>query len=185
MKHVHSNKSGQTVLEIERDRLHTALSHLQRSNQELHEALAESGPDREYKVAIEENIVVIAKYRARIAALDEEIRRLKGDMDTNAMEEAEVRVPVCDSAEGEAGAGPGSQQPQQQQQQHAGGTAVRSSAINHSAPLNGSLPAHDQQHSPSAAAAVAGEGGGGSASQEHPSQPMDAEQSAGAAGVWL
>lgn len=67
-----------SVLEVEVDRLANAVAHLQRSNAELKAALQEGGPDPEYKLAIEENIVTIAKHRARMEALKEEIKRVTG-----------------------------------------------------------------------------------------------------------
>lgn len=52
-----------SVLEAEIKRLHTAVYHLERSNQELVKAMEEEGLDPEYKQAIGENIVVLAKYK--------------------------------------------------------------------------------------------------------------------------
>ena len=42
---------------------------LYRSNQQLHEALQEDPEEREYKVAIEENLVVIAETKVKIEEL--------------------------------------------------------------------------------------------------------------------
>lgn len=65
-------------LEAEKARLKNSVGHLERSIGELKEAISEHGDeDREFKKAIEENIVVIAKNRARIELLDEEIGELK------------------------------------------------------------------------------------------------------------
>lgn len=69
---------AESVLEAERDRLLNSIAHLTRSNAELREALGATGPDRDFKQAIEENIVVLARYRARVEALEAEIRRAKG-----------------------------------------------------------------------------------------------------------
>jgi hypothetical protein len=73
----------QSALEQERDRLANALAQLERSNGELRRELddqrARGVPlDRDFKDALQDNVVVVAKYRARVAALDEEIRRVKG-----------------------------------------------------------------------------------------------------------
>jgi len=58
----------------ERMKLENSVKHLDRSIMELKKAIAEEGDaDREYKKAIEENIVVLARYRARISALDSAI----------------------------------------------------------------------------------------------------------------
>jgi hypothetical protein len=65
------------LLEIERDRLLGSISHLERSVDELKAAIAEEGPDQDYRDAIDENVVVIAKYKARVAALEDEIQKVK------------------------------------------------------------------------------------------------------------
>lgn len=72
------SNAGISLLEIERDILKGTVDHLQRSVEELKTAIAETGPDQDYKVAINENVVLIAKTRARIAALDDEIERSRG-----------------------------------------------------------------------------------------------------------
>lgn len=59
-------------------RVRKSTSHLERSNVELKAELELSGPDPVLKQALEENIVIVAKQRARIAALEEEIGRLGG-----------------------------------------------------------------------------------------------------------
>lgn len=41
------------VLEIERDRLQNSCRHLQRSNAELQQAMRDSGPDPDFKQAVE------------------------------------------------------------------------------------------------------------------------------------
>jgi hypothetical protein len=85
-EHIYSNSNMVTpanaglaasLLEIERDRLQLSNQHLERSVQELKQAMLED-PDPEYKAAISENLVVIAKQRARVASLEDEIRRAKG-----------------------------------------------------------------------------------------------------------
>jgi hypothetical protein len=66
-----------SLMEIERDRLLCSLQHLERSVKELKQAMAED-PDPEYKAAISEDLVVIAKQRARVQCLEDEIKRAKG-----------------------------------------------------------------------------------------------------------
>ena len=63
-------------LNEELQRTRKALQHLIRSNDELRAALSES-KDPDFKIAIEENIVVIAKNRARVVSLEEEIKRME------------------------------------------------------------------------------------------------------------
>lgn len=41
------------TLEVERQRLQNAVDHLQQSNRELRQAIEETGPDRDFKEAIE------------------------------------------------------------------------------------------------------------------------------------
>jgi hypothetical protein len=70
-----------SALEQERNRLANALAQLERSNAELRRELdaARDGgrpPDRDYKEALQDNLVVVARYRARVAALDEEIEKV-------------------------------------------------------------------------------------------------------------
>jgi hypothetical protein len=62
--------------------------------------------------ALQENIVIIAKYRAKIAALEQELRNLRGGCDL------EPPAVEPEGAAGAAAAG-GAQQQQQQQQQGA------------------------------------------------------------------
>jgi hypothetical protein len=79
------------ALEQERSRLDNAVHHLVKSNNDLKEALS-TEMDRELKTALEENIVIIAKYRARIAAIDEELSLIKG----TPVEHDPVALPVED-----------------------------------------------------------------------------------------
>jgi len=72
--------SASSLLEEEMAKLENAVAHLLRSNQEIKEELSEHGRDPELKTAMEENIVIIAKYRARIESLREEINKAKGDV---------------------------------------------------------------------------------------------------------
>jgi peptidoglycan hydrolase CwlO-like protein len=65
-------------LEGDKARLKNSVVHLERSISELKEAIkSEADEDREFKKAIEENIVVIARYKAKIDRLDKEIMTLK------------------------------------------------------------------------------------------------------------
>lgn len=65
-------------LEAQKHQLENAVAHLCRSNAELKEAIAAEGDsDRTFKEAIEENIVIIAKYRARIESLEKEIDNMR------------------------------------------------------------------------------------------------------------
>eukprot|EP00878_Enallax_costatus_P010368 GHUV01010821.1.p3 GENE.GHUV01010821.1~~GHUV01010821.1.p3 ORF type:complete len:160 (+),score=41.87 GHUV01010821.1:1158-1637(+) len=89
------SNAGISLLEMERDRLQGSLNHLERSVKELKAAIAEEGPDQDYKGAINENVVLIAKSRARIAALDDEIKRSKGLAGDISMSEL-ATVPVGD-----------------------------------------------------------------------------------------
>ena len=63
--------------QLEKTRLENALVHLQESNDQLREALAQ-GPDAEYQAAIQENVEVMARYLGRVAVLDREIHALRG-----------------------------------------------------------------------------------------------------------
>jgi hypothetical protein len=55
--------SGPSELEVERDRLANAVRHLEDANVHLTHALREVPGDLEFRQAIGENIVVLAKYR--------------------------------------------------------------------------------------------------------------------------
>lgn len=86
-------------LEIERDRLQNAVLHLQRSNQELEDALKRDGPDADLRDAIGENIVIIARYKGQIERLNTEIRKARGEvMETSNTQTASVPVQNCASA---------------------------------------------------------------------------------------
>eukprot|EP01024_Parvocaulis_polyphysoides_P021419 TRINITY_DN20132_c0_g1_i1.p3 TRINITY_DN20132_c0_g1~~TRINITY_DN20132_c0_g1_i1.p3 ORF type:complete len:126 (-),score=27.22 TRINITY_DN20132_c0_g1_i1:163-540(-) len=67
------------LLEKERQDLLTALEHLERSNKELKEILIEEGPEVEYKEAIGDNIVAIAKKRSRLAYIEKELGIIQGN----------------------------------------------------------------------------------------------------------
>ena len=66
-----------SVLEAEKAHLERAAAKLRESNAELKAALAEAAAEdaADLKAAFNENIPIIAKYTARAAALEEEIRR--------------------------------------------------------------------------------------------------------------
>jgi hypothetical protein len=66
------------VLKAELIHLRNAIAHLEKSIAELKLALATEGPDPEYTQAINENIMVLAKQRARQATLEEEIAKVEG-----------------------------------------------------------------------------------------------------------
>lgn len=90
-----SSKAFISEMEAEKIRLENSVGHLQRSIVELKEAIEEGDPDREFKQAIEENIVVIAKYKARIERLDKEITNLtRGFQDLG----SQATVPVSEAA---------------------------------------------------------------------------------------
>lgn len=57
------------------------MSHLQRSNAELAEALAESGPDREFEKAIKENTRIVADLQEKIYLLTVEIAGIRGNVE--------------------------------------------------------------------------------------------------------
>lgn len=71
-----------SILEAEKTHLEKAAQKLRESNAQLKAAMGEAAPEDaatrlELKAAFEENIPIIAKYTARAAALEEEIRRCK------------------------------------------------------------------------------------------------------------
>lgn len=144
-----------SLLEIERDRLLLSNQHLERSVQELKQAMLEDA-DPEYKAAISENLVVIAKQRARVASLADEIRRAKGL--AGDISHAQVAAVPVGGSGGPAAAGgraPG------QEQQHNGAPAAAAA---------GQQPAQPQDLNSAAAAT-------GSSGQHQPA--------AGDAGMWL
>ncbi|GAB4820504.1 hypothetical protein N2152v2_007550 [Parachlorella kessleri] len=112
--HAESADAFVGLLEQERSRLQNAVDHLQQSNMELKSAIAETGPDKDFKEAIEENIVVIAKYKARIERLDKELAELKRGLQV--LHDGEALL-----ASGSAGQpqqeGQQAQQPEQRQQE--------------------------------------------------------------------
>lgn len=96
-------------MQAERDRLALAIEHLARSQTALVAAIAEEGDaDRAYKTSIEENIVVLARYRARVERLDRELAELRrGRQPLNGA----AAVPVAPADGGSGGGGPGAGAP--------------------------------------------------------------------------
>ncbi len=87
-------------LEGDKSKLENSVVHLQRSINELKDAIASEGDeDREFKKAIEENIVVIARYKAKIERLDQEIGDLKQGIQNL---DSQVAVPATEAAAGES-----------------------------------------------------------------------------------
>jgi chromosome segregation ATPase len=81
-------------LESDKATLENSVVHLQRSIGELKEAIATEGDDdREFKTAIEENIVVIARNKAKIERLETEIKELKQGIQNL---DGHVAVPVTE-----------------------------------------------------------------------------------------
>lgn len=90
-------------LEMERERLSVSLEHLERSNAELKEAIQSEGDeDGEYRHAIGENIVVIAKYRARRAQVEHEIAEftvaVPAEIDAKAPDGDETMTDAADTS---------------------------------------------------------------------------------------
>jgi len=65
------------VLEFEHSRIAHEVAHLRRSNEELAEALKVDGPEREYEIAIDENVAVIAKKGRELEELQIQINDAK------------------------------------------------------------------------------------------------------------
>jgi hypothetical protein len=61
---------GDSLLEIELQRLRNSVAHLESSVLQLKAALADAPGDLDFRQALSENIVVIAKHKARIEALE-------------------------------------------------------------------------------------------------------------------
>lgn len=89
-------------LQSEKSRLENAVVQLERTINECKEAIATEGDaDGEYRSAIGENIVVIAKYKARIARIEVEITDLsKGIQDLG----NQVALPVTEQPPAAPGA---------------------------------------------------------------------------------
>ena len=67
-------------LKLEIAQLQHAVVHLLRSNEQLRQAIAERGPDRDYQDAINENIVTIARHKARIASIKEQLHAMGAEV---------------------------------------------------------------------------------------------------------
>lgn len=178
-----------SLLEIERDRLLCSLQHLERSVKELKQALIEH-PDPEYKTAISENLVVIAKQRARVQSLEDEIRRAKG-MKGDISHAQVAAVPVQDT--------PAVQQQQgQAAQQQSQNAAAEASAASHAAAAQAgasSIP-QAQQHAPDsrgttsmdvdyADAAAAAQANGQQQQQQQQGSAQAAAGGDSSEGMWL
>ena len=81
-----------SVLEQELSQLRNSVVHLERSQAELKAALQQHW-DPEYKEAIDENIVSLARFRARAAALEQEIADLKRKAQEEEEEEEKAGAP--------------------------------------------------------------------------------------------
>ena len=70
-----SESVGKSESEIARrvGELQNSIQHLVRSNKELEEYMAENGFDKELKVAIGENVVIIARRRAILEELEKQM----------------------------------------------------------------------------------------------------------------
>eukprot|EP00959_Pyramimonas_sp_CCMP1952_P146624 3069024-Pyramimonas_sp.AAC.2 len=65
------------ILVIEHDRIANEIAHLRRSNDELAQALKEEGPEPEYTLAIDENVVVISNKEHELEELQKLINEAK------------------------------------------------------------------------------------------------------------
>lgn len=185
-------KEAQSLLEIDLDKLCNSLKHLERSNQELKQALQE-GPDPDLQIAFNENIVVIAKQRAHIAALRDEIMKLRGHTPHSTAAGA-VAVPLSDND---------SQQPDQDALAGSSQTQGASSSmeVEHAQPALHAPCSHGQGQqgegaaglsatapppaaTPSQPTEASGSGGGGD-SMEVEEAAGGAAGSGGQQGMWL
>lgn len=90
-----------SALKDEIDRLKNSVHHLERSNKELQAELLANGRDEDYQTAIGENIVLLAKQKARIVSLEEELSAVEGGM--SAMQDLPVKVAGAKGGDQEAG----------------------------------------------------------------------------------
>jgi hypothetical protein len=179
-----------SLLEIERDRLLGSISHLERSVDELKVAIAEQGPDQDYRDAINENVVVIAKYKARVAALEEEIQRVKSGstsllsavpvVDEDNMQQAITQLrqqmglaPTC--------------APAFASQQQQGSTAATATAAAAAAAAAGQPSVEDMETDHSSAAVPSADPGASADrhGQSEPHEQQQRQQQGSADGVWL
>ncbi|KAL4432864.1 hypothetical protein ABPG77_008190 [Micractinium sp. CCAP 211/92] len=108
-----------SLLAAEVGRLHAAVQRLAASNAELKAAIAEQGDDehRTFKTAIEENIVVIAKYRAQAERLEAELAELRAGRQPLGTAQALPTQDLTTRAAAAAAEGVCTQQEDNQQQQ--------------------------------------------------------------------
>lgn len=159
-----------SLLEIERDRLLCSLQHLERSVKELKQAMVDD-PDPEYKTAISENLVVIVKQRARVASLEDEIKRAKG-MKGDISHAQVAAVPVLESQQQAAPSGRqtaashaaatqadvnSTQQDQRRSQQEG---AAAGMDVDYASAVGAQSSVQQQQAAPAPDAAAAGGSGG-------------------------
>jgi hypothetical protein len=174
-----------SLLEIERDRLLGSILHLERSVDELKAAIAEEGPDQNYRDAINENVVVIAKYKARVAALEDEILKVKSGstallsavpvVDEDNMQQAIQQLRQQMGLAPPSAQASGEQQQQQQPQHH----QAESGAA-------GQSPSSmDVDNNPSAAGPGTASGAGANSSSQESQQQQQQQQQQGSDGVWL
>lgn len=82
--------------------LETSLAHLERSNAELEEALKESPGDRDFRDAIDENKVVIAKRKAQIVERRALLTELEGAIGQGEQAPQAVQQDAAGAAQGDA-----------------------------------------------------------------------------------
>ena len=89
---------GKSESEIARrvQELENSIHHLVRSNKELDEYMAENGFDKELKVAIGENVVIIARRRAIVEELEKQI---SGGVSLAPPSDAQPSPPISTEAE--------------------------------------------------------------------------------------
>lgn len=99
------------VLEKDRDELTNAVAHLERSIRELRAEMAATGPDADYKEAINDNVVTVVRYRTRIASLQEEMVRVRRGVSTCGGVALSTDAPAAAAATGAGGSAQGRQAP--------------------------------------------------------------------------
>lgn len=81
MQQLNEDDVAVQLLQQDHDSLANSVRHLERSIQELKDAIASSGPDKDFTEAIQDNIVTIARYRAKMAVLREQIAKMQQGVD--------------------------------------------------------------------------------------------------------